>query len=316
MQIHEYKVLVTGGSGFLGSHILKSLKKRGSTQCFSCSRRTGIDLKNFEKTLAFLKEIKPDIIINCAAHQGGIRYQQIHPGTIYYDNLVMGANMMEAARRVEVKKYVNIVAGCSYPGEYEGGVMKEENYWDGPLHESVVNYGITKKVQTIQGRMYKKQFGFNSIHIILSNLYGPGDHFEPDRSHALAALLRKFHEAKMNNTPYAEVWGTGKPIREWLYVEDAAEGLIRAAEVYDEVKPINMGTGIGHTIAELAQIIQRIMGYKGRIQYDTSKPDGATKKVMDVTKMKNRLGWMPKTDIETGIRKTYDWYLKNLGSKR
>ncbi len=310
MKLKNRRIVITGGGGFLGGHIVKELERKGCSDIDIPRTKDRIDFRILENVLSYFSRKKPEIVFNCAAHQGGIWYDAQYPGQIYYDNLVMGANTMEAARRVGVEKYINIVAGCSYPGEYEGGVMREKLYWDGPLHPSVVTYGITKKVQTIQGMVYEKQYGFRSVHIILTNMYGPGDHFEPDRSHALGALIRKFHEAKVKSKPFVEVWGTGKPIREWLYVQDAAEGIVLAAERYDEVDPFNMGVGIGHSITELANIIKEIIDWRGEIKYDSSKPDGAMKKVMDITRMKEILHWMPKTDIRNGIRKTYEWYLK------
>lgn len=312
MRLKNKRIVITGGGGFLGGHIVSELGKKGFQNIDIPRTKDGSDFRILENVLSYFSRKKPEVVFNCAAHQGGIWYDAQYPGQIYYDNLVMGANTMEAARRAGVEKYINIVAGCSYPGEYEGGVMKEEIYWNGPLHPSVVTYGITKKVQTVQGMVYKKQYGFRSVHIILTNMYGPGDHFEPDRSHALGALIRKFHEAKINNKPDVEIWGTGKPIREWLFVEDAAKGIVLAAERYDEVEPFNMGTGIGHSITELANIIKEIINYKGEIKYDTSKPDGAIKKVMDITRMKTILQWIPKTDIRDGIGKTYEWYLKEI----
>lgn len=312
MELKNKRIVVTGGGGFLGSHIVEELQRKGCNNIAVPRTKDGYDFRELENVLSYFSEKEPEIVFNCAAHQGGLGYQQLYPGKLYYDNLVMGANTMEAARRVGVEKYVNVVAACSYPGEYEGEVMKEEIYWNGPLDPTVVNYGVTKKVQTVQGLVYKRQYGFNSIHIILQNMYGPGEHFEPDRSHALAALIVKFHEAKVENKPFVEIWGTGKPLREWLFVEDAAEGFVLAAERYDEVEPINMGTGIGHSITELAIIIKEIVGYEGELKYDTSKADGAMKKVMDITKMKEILKWSPKTNIRDGIKKTYDWYINNV----
>lgn len=312
MELKNKRIVVTGGGGFLGSHIVKELQRKGCNNIAVPRTNDGYDFRELGTAVSYFSEKSPEIVFNCAAHQGGLGYQQLYPGTIYYDNLVMGANIMEAARRAGVEKYVNVVAACSYPGEYEGELMKEEIYWNGPLDPTVVNYGITRKVQTVQGLVYKKQYDFNSIHILLQNMYGPGEHFESDRSHALAALIVKFHEAKEKNSPFVEIWGTGKPIREWLYVEDAAKGFVLAAETRQEVEPINMGTGIGHSITELANIIKEIIGYEGELKYDTSRADGAMKKVMDITKMKETLKWSPNTNIQDGIKKTYDWYLNEV----
>ncbi len=312
MGLRGKRICVTGGGGFLGSHIVSELRKKGCQTIDAPRTKDGNDFRILDNVTSYFLRGKPEIVFNCAAHQGGIWYQRLYPGQIYYDNLMMGTNTMEAARGAGVEKYVNIVAACSYPGAHEGDVMKEEIYWDGPLDPTVVNYGITKKVQTIQGLVYKQQYDFNSVHIILQNLYGPGEDFEPDRSHALAALIRKFHEAKVENKPSVEIWGTGKPIREWLYVEDAAEGIVLAAEKCTQVEPFNMGTGIGYSITELAAMIKEIVGYEGEMKYDTSKPDGAMKKGMDITKMKEILQWTPKTNIRDGIRKTYECYVTEV----
>jgi GDP-L-fucose synthase len=210
-----------------------------------------------------------------------------------------------------VVKYINIIAGCSYPGYIEDGILSEDRYWEGPMHETVENYGITKRAQVLQGKYYKKQYGFNSIPLILINLYGPGEHFHPDRSHGLAALLRKFYEAKKYEQPEVVIWGSGKPIREWLYVEDAAQGVIRAADIYEDTEPLNIAVGKGYTITELANIIKDIVGYRGKLVYDKTKPDGALKKVADISKMKRILHWEPQASIEDGIKKLYQWLDSN-----
>jgi GDP-L-fucose synthase len=264
----------------------------------------------------FLKEHQPEIIINCASNQGGIAYQKLYPGTIYYDNLLMGTNTMEAARLAGVKKYVNIIAGCAYPGDPRDGILREDEFEAGPMHPTVENYGMTKRAAVMQAKCYRRQYGFNAISLILINLYGPGEHFHPDRSHALAALIRKFYEAKRNGTPEVVVWGTGRPVREWLYVDDAAEGIIRAAERYDDVEPLNIAVGRGYTIAELAAMIQEIVGYEGQIVYDMTKPDGALHKTGDIIKMKAVLDWEAPTPIREGIRRTLDWFVEHYDEAR
>jgi len=269
------------------------------------------DLRDYEWALRLLAHFKPDIVINCAANQGGIAYDRLYPATIFYDNMLMGINTMEAARLAGVKKCVNIIAGCAYPGEPRDGILREQELFDGPMHPTVENYGITKRAAVLQAKYYRQQYGFNAISLILINLYGPGEHFHPDRSHALAALLRKFYEAKRDNLPEVVVWGTGKPIREWLYVEDAAEGVIRATELYDDPEPLNIATGEGYSIAQLASMIASHVGYRGGIVYDTTKPDGALRKTGDTTKMKAALNWEPPTSLGAGIRRTLDWLIDN-----
>jgi GDP-L-fucose synthase len=311
MSIYDGKrIVVTGGTGFLGSHIVDQL---GNYDCeiHVPSRGNGVDLTDMHACIKYFEQVKPDIVFNCAANQGGIAYQKGREATIYMDNLLMGTFTMEAARRAGVEKYVNIIAGCSYPGYLDNDTLNESVYWDGPLHESVLDYGFTKKAQVVQGWAYRKQYGFNSIQLILANLYGPRDHFEPERSHGLAALIWKIYNAKRNKSPTVEIWGTGRAIREWLYVEDAAKGILIAGEKYNEPDPLNIAVGSGLSIRELAEIIKRVVGYQGEFVYRTDMPDGALKKVLGIEKMKSKLGWTPPTSLETGIKKTVNWLDSN-----
>jgi GDP-L-fucose synthase len=222
----------------------------------------------------------------------------------------MGANVIEACRLAGVKKFVGIGTACSYPGYLEGN-LSEEKLWDGPLHETVRNYGLTKKMMQIQCWAYKKQYDFNGIHLILTNLYGPRDSYNEQRSHVVAALIRKFVEATLEGKSEVEVWGTGRPIREFLYVEDCAQAIVSAAEVYDDVEPLNIGTGIGTSIRELVEYVHDISRYNGDIRWNTDKPDGQMVKILDVTKMKEVLNWIPPTDLRTGLEKTITWYGAN-----
>jgi GDP-L-fucose synthase len=209
-----------------------------------------------------------------------------------------------------VRKVVQIGTACSYPGYLEN-LLKEENLWDGPPHETVWNYGLTKKMLSVQGWAYKKQYGMDSIHLILTNLYGPGDSFNPDRSHVAAALVRKFVEAVLEDKATVEVWGTGKPVREFLYVEDCAEAIVLASEKYDDLTPMNLAPGVGTSIKALAELIQELAGFTGRIEWNTSKPDGQMVKVLDATRMQRSLGWTPPTSLREGLAKTIAWYRAN-----
>lgn len=304
------RVTVTGGSGFLGSHLMKRLKGLGA-EAFA-PRRRDYDLTSLDACLRCLLEHPCDILIHAAAYYGGIGINVAEPAKLYYVNLTMGANLMEAARLTKTGKFVAIGTACSYPGYLEGQ-LKEEDLWSGPCHASVVNYGLTKKMLAVQALAYKRQYGLDGIHLILTNLYGPGDSYNPDRSHVVAALVRKFVEAEAAKSPTVEVWGTGKPIREFLYVEDCADAIILSAEHYNDVSlPLNIGTGVGTTIRELAETVCKVSGYRGKLIWNSDKPDGAAMKVLDAARMKSALGgWSPPTALEPGLEKTIGWYRAN-----
>ena len=306
----ETKVCVTGGQGFLGSSIMDRLMDLNA-QAVSCSRRTACDLRNIDQAVNFFEDFQPEIVINCASNQGGIAYQKLYPGKIYYENMLMGANTIEAARITGVKKYVNIIAGCAYPGNPSDGILREDELFDGPMHPTVENYGASKRAAVTQAKTYRQQYSFNVISLILINLYGPGEHFHPDRSHALAALIRKFYEADRDKMHEVSVWGTGRAVREWLYLEDASAGVLRAAELYDDVEPLNIAVGEGYTIEELASMIKETVAYEGDIVFDTTKPDGALRKTGDITKMQNVLDWKPQIPIREGIQRTLSWFVEH-----
>lgn len=302
------KVLITGGSGFLGSFIVEKLQAAGAEVIVPRSKQ--FNFVYFENAQRCMSQFKPEIVIHSAAYYGGIWINQMYPGRIYFENLVMGANVMEAARLAGAKKFIGIGTACSYPGYLEN-TLKEENLWDGIPHETVVNYGLTKKMMAIQGWAYKKQYGLSSIHLILTNLYGPRDTYNIKRAHVVSALIRKFVEAHQQENPDVEVWGTGKPIREFLYIEDCADAIVKAAEAYDDITPMNIGTGIGTSIRTLAETINEVVGYKGKMVWNTEKPDGQMVKILDVTRMKEHLRWQPPTPLKEGLRKTIEWYIAN-----
>lgn len=304
------KIVITGGNGFFGTHIVNRLKKIPCV-IFIPKTKDGVDFRKKEDCHSYIKRTKPDIVINCAANQGGIGYHAGKQADLLMDNILMGTFLMQAAQIMRVDKFINIVAGCSYPGYLEKDEMNEEDYWSGRIHDSIFSYGFSRKASVVYGLALKKQDNFNSIHLIMANMYGPGEHFNPDQSKALAGLIRKIYEAKKNNIQKVEVWGTGKPVRDWLYVKDGVEGVLRAGEVYNNVEPMNIATGVGVSVKELAEIIKKVIGYEGKLIYNTSKPDGALHKTFGIHKMKKELQWVPKTSIEDGIRETVAWFSKN-----
>ncbi len=304
------KILISGGHGFFGSHIVDKLK---TVTCKVIIPKTsdGIDFRRREDCFAYLGITKPDIVINCAANQGGIAYHTGRQADLFLDNLLMGSYLMLASQRVGVKKFVNIVAGCSYPGYLEKEEMNEEDYWNGWLHDSIFSYGFARKASTVYGLALKKQYNFDSIHLIMANMYGPREHFNPEQSKALAGLIKKIYEAKKKRLPTVEIWGTGKPLRDWLYVKDGAEGILRATSQYNDIAPLNIATGVPVSVTELAETIKKVIGYKGKFVYNTSRPDGALHKIFGIHKMKKVLHWVPQTSIEKGIKETVLWFDKH-----
>ena len=306
------KVAVAGGFGFLGSKVVRQLEERDYAPV-PFSRRTGVDIRSFDQINDFLATEKPEVLINCAAHVGGIAYNALAPIEVYEDNLLIGFNLVKACYQNGVGKLVNIMPNCTYPGVAE--VYREDEWWQGEMHETVVTYGMPRKAAWVQCRAYKQKYGFNSIHMVLPNLYGPGDHFDPVRSHALGALIKKIVEARVTDNRAVEIWGTGNPVREWGYVEDAAEGILVAMDSYNEIDILNLGEGKGFTIKEIAEFIRDAVGWKGEFVFNPSRPDGAPTKILDVGKMKKLLGWEPKTLISDGISHTVDWYTESFLKK-
>ena len=300
------RIAIPGGGGFLGTHLAEMLKTI-PCELFIPRTKERIDFRRYEDCLAYFTKTKPHIVINCAANQGGIGYHSGKQADLFMDNMLMGTFLMKVAQATGVEKFVNIFAGCSYPGYLEKDELNEEDYWMGEIHESIFSYGFPRKASTVYGLALKKQYGFNSIHLIYANMYGPGEHFSYEQSKALAGLLRRTYEAKKNNAPSIEVWGTGAPVRDWLYVKDGADAALRAAAMYDDVKPLNIASGVGVSVKELAEKIKGIVGYTGEIRYNTSKPDGALKKTFGTKKMQSILHWLPQTSLDAGIKETHAW---------
>lgn len=303
------RVAVAGGFGFLGANIVRKLEERGH-EPLPFSRRTSVDMRVLKQINEFFAQQRPEIVINCAAHVGGIAYNALAPIEVYEDNLLIGFNLVRACYLSGVGKLVNIMPNCTYPGVAE--VYREDEWWAGEMHETVLTYGMPRKAVWVQCWAYNKKYGLNSIHIVLPNLYGPGDHFDPVRSHALGGLIKKIVEAKVRNSSTVEIWGTGDPVREWGYVEDAAQGIMVAMEKYNDIDILNLGEGKGYTIREIAEMIREAVGWQGEFVFDLTRPDGAPKKILDVNKMRRALSWEPKTPIKEGIRETVEWYMDNL----
>ncbi|MFD2612379.1 GDP-L-fucose synthase family protein [Paenibacillus gansuensis] len=302
------RILVTGGSGFLGSHVAELLIKRGESPIIPRSRE--YDLRNPSVCMSLLEETRPDMIIHLAASVGGIEANRLYPASFFYDNAVMGIHLMEAARLSKVRKYVTCGTICSYP-KYGAIPLKEEELWDGYPEETNAPYGLAKKMLLVQSQAYRDQYGFNSVYLLPVNLYGPRDNFDPVTSHVIPALIRKCLEARKQGLPSITVWGTGQATREFLYVEDAAQAIVLAADNYEGREPLNIGTGREISIRDLAALIAEKTGFKGEIVWDPTKPDGQPRRCLDVTRAKDLLGFTAKTALEEGLQKTIDWYTAN-----
>jgi GDP-L-fucose synthase len=300
----DKRVIITGGDGFLGRHLVKKIESRKPKSIF-VPKRSGYDLRVFGDCLKVAK--KGDVIIHLAANVGGIGYNREFPATLFEDNLLMSTFMMKAAREVGIKKYVALGTICAYP-KFTPIPFKEENLWNGYPEETNAPYGLAKKMQLVQSQAYRQQYGFNAIFLLPVNLYGPGDNFDPRSSHVIPALIRKFVEAKEKNDKEVVVWGTGSASREFLYVEDAAEAIILAAEKYNKPDPVNLGAGFEITIKDLAILIKNLVGYKGKIVWDRSKPDGQPRRMLDVSRAKKEFGFASDTSFEKGLKNTIDWY--------
>jgi GDP-L-fucose synthase len=300
------KVVVTGGAGFLGRHVVARLQGKGCT-AIVVPRSRECDLRDRDAIARLLDESQADIIVHLAANVGGIGANQQHPGRLFYDNLVMGVELMEQARQRGVEKFVAIGTVCAYP-KFTPVPFKEDNLWDGYPEETNAPYGLAKKMLLVQAQAYRQEYGFNAIYLIPVNLYGPWDSFNPISSHVIPALILKCQQALDSGADFIEVWGTGRASREFLYVDDAAEGIVLAAEHYRGPEPVNLGTGQEITIADLAAAIARRMGFEGQIRWDTSKPDGQPRRRLDISRAKEMLGFTAATDLEDGLRAAIAWF--------
>lgn len=303
------RVIVTGGAGFLGSHVVELIRVAGCREIL-VPRSADCDLRDPARVRAMYQSFRADLVIHLAAVVGGIGANQAHPGSFYYDNMVMGVHLMEEARRAGVAKFVAIGTICAYP-KFTPVPFKEDHLWDGYPEETNAPYGLAKKMLLVQAQAYRQEYGFNAVYLLPVNLYGPRDNFDPASSHVIPALIRKFDEAIQGGRNEVVCWGTGRATREFLYVEDAAEGIVLAAERFNGPEPVNLGAGNEISIRELAEMIGDLTGFKGAIHWDTSKPDGQPRRCLDTSRAEQLFGFRARTPFEEGLRRTIQWYREN-----
>ena len=300
------RVLVTGGAGFLGGHVVRALKAKGATDIF-VPRKAEYDLVSRESVDRLLDDAKPDVVIHLAAKAGGIGANRARPAEFFYDNLLMGVQMLDASYRARVEKFVAIGTVCSYP-KFTPVPFKEEDLWGGFPEETNAPYGLAKKMLLVQSQAYREQYGFSSINLIPVNLYGPRDNFDLETSHVIPALIRKCLEAKERGDDKVTLWGDGSPTREFLYAPDAADGILLGAEKLNTSAPVNLGSGQEISISDLADMIARQVGYAGAFEWNTDYPNGQPRRCLDTHKAKQLFGFTARTSLEQGIRATIDWY--------
>ena len=303
------KILIVGSRGFLGSHVTEKLKNNENYDVLEIRGKDQVDILNIKDLNSYLDSNKPEIVINCAAFVGGISYGYKYPAQMLHINSIMALNLYKASYENGIKKLINPISNCAYPGDIT--TYKEEDFFIGPPDESVYNYGISKRLYVQLGKSFSKEYNFSSANVIVSNMYGPNDHFDEERSHALGAIIKKVYEAKKNNVDEVVLWGTGRPIREWLYVEDGADALINSIQLNKGHHFFNVGVKKGISVLDLAEIIKEEFGWNGKFVLDTSKPDGVLEKKVDGTLGQKKLNWKPEVDLTLGISKTVDWYINN-----
>ena len=301
------RICVTGGAGFLGTHLIRRLKEHGAREIF-VPQYPEYDLVREADIIRMIDTAKPDIIIHLAAKVGGIGANREKPGEFFYDNLMMGVQLIHQSWMKGVEKFVAIGTICAYP-KYTPIPFKEEDLWNGYPEETNAPYGLAKKMLLVQSQSYREQYGYNSIFLLPVNLYGPGDNFNPASSHVIPALIRKYLEAKEQGASEIVAWGDGSPTREFIYVEDAAEGITLATERYNSSEPVNIGSSFEISIKDLTETIARLTGFNGTIRWDTSKPNGQPRRKLDTSRARERFGWKSTTPLAEGLRRTLDWYL-------
>jgi GDP-L-fucose synthase len=307
----DCRICVTGGAGFLGSALLENLRSKGARNIF-VPLIEEYDLTQKDEILRMLKSAQPDIIIHLAALAGGIGANRARPADFFYINLMMGVQLMHEAWKAGIQKFVALGTICAYP-KFTSLPFREENLWNGYPEETNAPYGLAKKMLLVQAQAYREQYGYNAIYLMPVNLYGPRDNFNLETSHVIPALIRKCVEAKERGDHEVILWGDGSPTREFLFVEDAAEGIALATERYNGPEPVNLGSGMEISIKDLAHLIGRLTGYEGQFVWDTSKPNGQPRRALDVSRAEQFFGFRAKTPFEAGLKKTIDWYLKNKG---
>jgi GDP-L-fucose synthase len=303
------KIVVTGGAGFLGRILVRKLIEHEGVEVF-VPRSNDYNLVEGEAVKRLLDDTQPDMVIHLAAIVGGIGHNQKNPGRFFYENLMMGTQLIEQSRLRGVKKFTAIGTVCAYP-KFTPTPFKEDDIWNGYPEETNAPYGLAKKMMLVQAQSYREQYGFNVIYLLPANLYGPGDNFDLETSHVIPALIRKCVEARRAGQAFVNAWGTGKVSREFLFVEDCAEGILRAARAYDESLPVNLGTGSEIRISDLAHLIARLSGFEGEIRWQSDRPDGQPRRRLDVTRAFEKFGFRAETSLEDGLRKTIDWYESN-----
>jgi GDP-L-fucose synthase len=299
-------LMVTGGGGFLGQAVVRQLRSAGAEEIF-VPRSRDYDLRTIEGVRAALADGKPKVVIHLAAVVGGIGANRENPGRFFYENAIMGIQLLEQARLARVEKFVTIGTVCSYP-KFTPVPFHEDDLWDGYPEETNAPYGLAKKMLLVQSQAYRQQYGTNAIYLIPVNLYGPGDNFDPSSSHVIPALIKKCVDARESGASEIEVWGTGNASREFLFVEDAAEGIALAADRYDAAEPVNLGVGHEITIRELVELIVRLTGFGGTIRWDSSLPDGQPRRALDTVRAREAFGFVARTSFEDGLKRTIEWY--------
>ena len=301
-------ILLIGSQGFLGSHV-KSLLDQNNENYQEIKNKKDVDIRNLEELDKFVRQNEFKSIINCSAFVGGIAFGYKYQADLLQINSLMAVNIYEMAKKYKIEKVINPISNCVYPGHLE--LYEEKNFWNGPPHESVFNYGLSKRLMVGLGESFYQQYGITTSNVIMSNMYGPHDHFEEERSHALGAIIKKVSDAKKSQSKSIEIWGTGKPIREWLYVEDGAKALVNSLNLNDGSYLFNVGINKGSSINEISDMISHAFNWDGNFVYDSSKPDGVMKKTVNGDYGKRLLDWAPEVKLNDGIKKTVDWYIKN-----